>query len=142
MVEHCRSAYPDGTFAVGDLRDLSAQGDGSYDAIVASYAVLDVLGMITYISPSPCALLDSPEADVIGTSGLSLVEPVDGTGRFATPEDYARSFIEGSPMALAVGELSAEQRDALLHEIAVTIRQRFGEPVSAPMATNIAVAHA
>ncbi|MCW2951940.1 MAG: class SAM-dependent methyltransferase [Conexibacter sp.] len=44
MVEHCRRAYPAGTFAVGDLRDLSAHGDRSFDAIVASYAVLDVLG--------------------------------------------------------------------------------------------------
>jgi SAM-dependent methyltransferase len=43
MVEHCRSAYPRATFAVGDLRDLSGFADGSYDLVVCAYNVLDVL---------------------------------------------------------------------------------------------------
>lgn len=44
MVEHCRAAYPAGTFATGDLRDLSALEPASFDAVVAGFNVLDVLG--------------------------------------------------------------------------------------------------
>lgn len=43
MVAYCRRAYPGATFAVGDLRDLSAFEGGSYDAVVAPFNVLDVL---------------------------------------------------------------------------------------------------
>jgi SAM-dependent methyltransferase len=43
MVAHCRRRYPAGRFEVGDARDLSALEDGAYDAVVASFAVLDVL---------------------------------------------------------------------------------------------------
>ncbi|HEY4280654.1 MAG TPA: alpha/beta fold hydrolase [Conexibacter sp.] len=43
MVEHCARAYPHGRFELGDLHDLSPYGDGSQDAIVASFAVIDVL---------------------------------------------------------------------------------------------------
>ncbi len=42
MVAQCRSTYR-GEFEVGDLRDLSAYAEGSYDVVVASYNVLDVL---------------------------------------------------------------------------------------------------
>ncbi|HEX3511507.1 MAG TPA: class I SAM-dependent methyltransferase [Solirubrobacteraceae bacterium] len=44
MVEHCRSAYPNLKFTVADLRDLAAVAEGPYDAIVAGFNVLDVLG--------------------------------------------------------------------------------------------------
>ena len=44
MVEHCRGAYPKLTFTVGDLRDLGAVADGPYDAVVAGFNVLDILG--------------------------------------------------------------------------------------------------
>lgn len=44
MVEHCRRAYPDASFAVGDIADLSGYGDGAFDAVVAAYNVLDVFG--------------------------------------------------------------------------------------------------
>jgi SAM-dependent methyltransferase len=43
MVEHCRTAYPQATFRQGDLRDLSAFESESWDAIVAGFAVIDVL---------------------------------------------------------------------------------------------------
>lgn len=43
MVEHCRRAYPDGSFDTGDLRDLSGIASGSWDAVVASFNVIDVL---------------------------------------------------------------------------------------------------
>jgi len=43
MVEHCRRAYPRAAFSERDLRDLSMFEAGSFDAIVASYNVIDVL---------------------------------------------------------------------------------------------------
>jgi SAM-dependent methyltransferase len=43
MVAYCRGAYPEATFTVGDLRELSGFDDGSYGAIVAPFNVLDVL---------------------------------------------------------------------------------------------------
>jgi SAM-dependent methyltransferase len=44
MVTYCRRTYPDATFTVGDLRELSGFDDGSYGAVVAPFNVLDVLG--------------------------------------------------------------------------------------------------
>jgi SAM-dependent methyltransferase len=43
MVEHCAATYPAGAFSQGDMRDLSAFGPGSFDVVVAAYAVLDVV---------------------------------------------------------------------------------------------------
>lgn len=43
MVDYCRQAYPDGSFSVGDLRDLSAFPAQSFDAVVAVANVIDVL---------------------------------------------------------------------------------------------------
>lgn len=43
MVEHCTAAYPPGSFSKGDMRDLSAFEPGSFDVVVAAYAVLDVV---------------------------------------------------------------------------------------------------
>lgn len=42
MVQECRRRYPRGTFVQGDLRDLSAFGDGSLDAVLAGNNVVDV----------------------------------------------------------------------------------------------------
>ncbi|GAC1318270.1 MAG: hypothetical protein NVSMB25_07470 [Thermoleophilaceae bacterium] len=44
MVAHGRRRYPDVTFEQGDLRDLSRYESGSFDAVIAPYNVLDVLG--------------------------------------------------------------------------------------------------
>ncbi len=44
MVEHCRRAYPDVAFTVGDLRDLSGFASDSLDAVLAPFNVIDVLG--------------------------------------------------------------------------------------------------
>ena len=43
MVEHCRRAYPRATFSRGDLRDLSRFESAGWDAVVAGFAVIDVL---------------------------------------------------------------------------------------------------
>lgn len=43
MVERCRGALPEGTFLVGDLRDLSAHADASFDVAVAAANVFDAL---------------------------------------------------------------------------------------------------
>jgi SAM-dependent methyltransferase len=43
MVEHARQAVPAAHFHVGDMTDLTAFEAGSFDAVVATYNVLDVL---------------------------------------------------------------------------------------------------
>jgi len=43
MVEYCRRSYPSATFSQGDLRDASSWGAGPWDAMVAGWAVIDVL---------------------------------------------------------------------------------------------------
>jgi SAM-dependent methyltransferase len=44
MIRYCRRTYPRASFSEGDLRDLSRFGQGSFDAVLAPYNVLDVLG--------------------------------------------------------------------------------------------------
>jgi len=44
MIAYCQRTYPRASFAVGDLRDLSGFQTGAYDAVVAPFNVLDVLG--------------------------------------------------------------------------------------------------
>jgi SAM-dependent methyltransferase len=43
MVAHCRRSYPAASFSEGDLHDASSWGSGSWDAIVAGWALIDVL---------------------------------------------------------------------------------------------------
>lgn len=43
MLGYCRRTYPRATFSQGDLRDLSMFEPGSFDVIVATYSVVDVL---------------------------------------------------------------------------------------------------
>jgi SAM-dependent methyltransferase len=43
MIAHARARYPEAQYRQGDLSDLSAFEDGSFDAVVAAYGVLDVL---------------------------------------------------------------------------------------------------
>jgi len=44
MVEACRVRFPEARFEVADLADLSAFADGAFDALLAGYNVIDVLG--------------------------------------------------------------------------------------------------
>ena len=44
MLDHARHAYPQATFDEGDLSDLSGYADGEWDAVVAAWNVIDVLG--------------------------------------------------------------------------------------------------
>jgi SAM-dependent methyltransferase len=43
MIAYCRANRPGAIYSVGDLADLSRFADGSFDAVVASFCVLDVL---------------------------------------------------------------------------------------------------
>ena len=43
MVAYCRWAYPQCSFRIADLRDLSEYDDGLFDGLVASFNVVDVL---------------------------------------------------------------------------------------------------
>jgi SAM-dependent methyltransferase len=42
MIAHCRREHPGASYRVCDLRDLSCYEDGSFEAVVAPYCVLDV----------------------------------------------------------------------------------------------------
>ena len=44
MVAYCQRTYPEATFRVGDLGDLSAFDESGYDVVFAPFNVLDVLG--------------------------------------------------------------------------------------------------
>lgn len=44
MVRRCRRELPEAEFSVGDMRDLSRFATASFDAVVASYNVIDVFG--------------------------------------------------------------------------------------------------
>jgi SAM-dependent methyltransferase len=44
MVAYCQRRYPTATFALGDLRDLSEFETAGFDAVVAGFNVIDVLG--------------------------------------------------------------------------------------------------
>jgi len=44
MVAECRRRYPGGHFQTGDMRHLSRFETGSFDAVLAGFNVLDVLG--------------------------------------------------------------------------------------------------
>jgi SAM-dependent methyltransferase len=43
MLDYCRRRYPDAHFDLGDIRDLSAYADGSFDAVCAVGNLFDVL---------------------------------------------------------------------------------------------------
>jgi ubiquinone/menaquinone biosynthesis C-methylase UbiE len=70
----------------------------------------------------------------------AAVERVERSARFASPEEFTRSFMEGSPMALAMADVPPEKRDALARDIAERVRARVGEPVVSPMVTHIVTA--
>jgi SAM-dependent methyltransferase len=44
MVAYCTRTYPKVSFSQGDLRDIAALGSASYDAVLATFNVIDVLG--------------------------------------------------------------------------------------------------
>jgi SAM-dependent methyltransferase len=43
MIEHCRRAYPDARFDLGDIRDLTGYADESFDGVFAVGNLFDVL---------------------------------------------------------------------------------------------------
>ena len=43
MVAHCRAVYPEATFSVGDLRNLSGFASGSFEVVLAAMNIIDVL---------------------------------------------------------------------------------------------------
>jgi SAM-dependent methyltransferase len=43
MIAACRRRFTDGTYTVGDMRDLSVYDDTPFDAVIAAYNVLDAV---------------------------------------------------------------------------------------------------
>ena len=91
---------------------------------------------------APFALSDAATLrSLLEGAGFSevRVERVEGTARFASPGEFARSFLEGSPMALALGDLSADERAELTGEIVEAVRARTGDSGVSPIVTNVGV---
>lgn len=80
--------------------------------------------------------------DLLAGAGFAEVEVerVDGAARYASAEEFARGFMEGTPMAMALADVPDAERAALVSDVADRVRARFGEPVVAPMATSMATA--
>ena len=98
MIDHCRRAYPQGTFRVADLRDLGEYDDGFFDAIFASFNVIDC------VSPGERgAALDSWRR-VLGADG-TLVMSSHNRGhlsRVRSPGGQVlASFRSGNPRRIA-----------------------------------------
>jgi SAM-dependent methyltransferase len=98
MIDHCRRAYPQGTFRVADLRDLGEYDDGFFDAIFASFNVID------YISPGERgAALDSWRR-VLGADGM-LVMSSHNRGHLSRVRTPGRQVIaslrSGDPRRIA-----------------------------------------
>jgi SAM-dependent methyltransferase len=98
MIDHCRRAYPQGTFRVADLRELSEYDDGFFDAIFASFNVIDC------VSPGERgAALDSWRR-ALGADGM-LVMSSHNRGhisRVRTPgRQVLASFRSGDPRRIA-----------------------------------------
>jgi ubiquinone/menaquinone biosynthesis C-methylase UbiE len=94
---------------------------------------------------APFALPDAATlSDLLEGAGFSgvTVERVEGLARFDSPEEFTRAFLEGSPMALALGDLSADDRVELTREIVEAVRERVRDSGVSPLATNIAVGRA
>jgi SAM-dependent methyltransferase len=79
-------------------------------------------------------------AGLLSDAGFQDVEVTraEGSARFATGQDLARSFIDGSPVSLALADAPQDRRDALLRDAGDRVRERCGEPVEAAMATHLA----
>lgn len=67
MVRYCRLTYPHATFSEGDLRDLSRFAGESFDAVLAPYNVLDVLG-----DPERRGVLDEIRR-LVGARGMLIM---------------------------------------------------------------------
>jgi SAM-dependent methyltransferase len=67
MVDYCRQTWPEAVFHHGDFTDLSAFTDGTFDAVLATCNVLDIL-----TDPERRAMLDSLHR-VIAPGGLLVM---------------------------------------------------------------------
>ncbi len=148
--------FPDRELAMREIRRVLAPGGRALVACwcdVATsplhHALADVV-RDSYPDREPVARapFSMPDAEelrrVVESAGFERVEVerVDGTARFASAEEFTRSFMEGSPMAIALADVAPEGRAAMTAAIAAEIRTRVGEDAVAPMATHLAIAHA
>jgi ubiquinone/menaquinone biosynthesis C-methylase UbiE len=143
--------FPDRVQALRELRRVLVPGGR---AVVACWAEMAA-------SPAHEAIADVvaklvPEAEAAARNPYSLasadalasllreagfadveVERVEGDLRFPSAEELTRGYLEGSPMALALAHVGAEEREALFRAIVDEVRARIGEPIVSSMVTNI-----
>jgi ubiquinone/menaquinone biosynthesis C-methylase UbiE len=68
------------------------------------------------------------------------VERVTANATFDAPRDYRRSYMDGTPLAIALAEVPEATRATIAREIEERIASLASEPVVLPMSTNIATA--
>jgi ubiquinone/menaquinone biosynthesis C-methylase UbiE len=146
--------FPDREAALGEFLRVVAPGGRAVvacwceiETAPAAQALAETLGRhFPEREPVARAPFSFPSGEALRALLLSAgfgtvdVERVAGVARFSSPEEFTRSFMEGSPLAIAMAEVPQEQRDALARDIANTVRERVGDPVVAAMVTHIATA--
>ena len=98
MIDHCRRAYPQGTFRVADLRDLGEYDDAFFDAIFASFNVID------YISPAERGAALASWRRVLRADGTLVMSSHNrgSLSRVRTPvRQVIASFRSGHPRRIA-----------------------------------------
>ncbi len=139
--EFRRVLVPGGQVVVACWADVTA----AYAHATLTEVVREVAPQLEAVALAPYALSGARElAALIERAGFAdvVVERVEKTARFGPPESYTRSFMEGSPMAVAANALDPDTRSALTDAITARVRQRFGERVDAPMVSHIATGRA
>jgi SAM-dependent methyltransferase len=98
MIAYCKKRYPAASFERGDLRDVTSYAPGAYEAVVAAFNVLDVLGeadrasildgIHRTLSPGGLLVMSSHNraiakrlADPIRLRGMSAREALASLGR-------------------------------------------------------------
>ncbi len=148
--------FPDRAAALGEMRRVLVPGGRALVACwceIATSPMHDTLAGVVRerypdrepVARAPFSFPDGEElrrlVDAAGFTDVE-VEQIDGTARFASAEDFTRSFMEGSPMAVAIAADPVEEKTMLFEAIAAAIRSKVGDPAVAPMATHVAVGRA
>lgn len=145
--------FPDRAKALAEMRRVLAPGGRAFVACWCEIATSPLHHTLAAVvrehhperEPIAGAPFSFPDGDalrrLVAEAGFESVEVerIDGTARFASAEDFTRSFMEGSPMAIALADDPPEAKATLFAAVAAALRERVGDPAVAPMATHLAV---
>ena len=105
-------------------------------------ATLEHLPELVGAARNPFVLHDADELrGLLESAGFEevTVERIEGEATFASPEEFARSYVDGSALATSLDDYPEEKRTALRADISERIRRLAGGGAnSLPLVTNIA----